>query len=86
MEHALQFEASDVGFQSLGIPVDVLGGALVALTFGQLQKLAGIRNALGGALDLAGVGGQPGTLTPQLLCLFGLGPDGRVFELARNFL
>ena len=86
MEHALQFEAPDVGFQSLRVLVDVLGGGLVALAFGQLQELAGIRDTLGGALDLAGVGGQPGTLTAQLLRLFRLGPYGWVFQLARDFL
>jgi hypothetical protein len=86
MEHALQFEAPDVGFQSLRVLVDVLGGGLIALAFGKLQELAGIGNALGGAIDLASVGRQPGTLTPQLLRLFGLGPNGRVLELARDFL
>ena len=84
MKHALQFEAPDVGFEPLRVLVDVLGGGLVALTLGKLQKLAGIRDALGGAIELAGVGGQPGTLAPQLLGFLGLGPNGRVLELATD--
>jgi hypothetical protein len=81
MEHALQLEAPDLGFQSLRVLVDVLGGGLVTLTLGKLQELAGIHDALGGAIELAGVGGQPGTLAPQFLGFLGLGPNGRVLEL-----
>jgi hypothetical protein len=84
MEHALQFEAPDLGLQLLRVLVDVLGGRLVALDLGKLQELAGIRDALGGAVDLAGIGGQPCALTPQLLRLLRLGPDGRVLELATD--
>ena len=84
MEHALQFEAPDVSFQSLRVLVDVLGSGLIALALGELEKLAGIRDALGGAIELAGVGGQPGTLAPQFLGFLGLGPNGRVLELATD--
>ena len=84
MEHALQFEAPDVSFQSLRVLVDVLGSGLIALALGELEKLAGIRDALGGAIELAGVGGQPGTLAPQLLGFLRLGPNGRVLELTTD--
>jgi hypothetical protein len=84
MEHALQLEAPDLGLQLLRVLVDVLGGGLVALALGKLQQLAGIRDALGRAVDLAGIGGQPGTLAPQLLRFLRLGPNGRVLELATD--
>jgi hypothetical protein len=84
VKHALQFEAPDVGFQSLRVLVDVLGGGLVAFTFRELQKLAGVGDTLGGAVDLDGVGGQPSTLASQLLGFLWLGPNGRVLELATN--
>ena len=86
MKHALQFEAPNLGFESLRVLVDVLGCGLVTLNLGKLQELAGVSDALGGAIDLAGVGGQPGTLAPQLLGLVGLGPNGRVLELATDLL
>jgi hypothetical protein len=84
VKHALQFEAPDVGFQSLRVLVDVVGGGLVALTLRQLQKLAGVRDPLGGAVDLGCIGTQPGALAPQLLGLLGLGPNGWVLELAAD--
>jgi hypothetical protein len=84
MEHALQFEAPDLGFQALRVLVDILGGGLVALTFRELQELAGVRDPLGGAVDLTGIGRQAGTLAPQLLRLLGLGPNGRILQLATD--
>ena len=84
MKHALQFEATDLGFQALRILVDVLGGGLVAFALRKLQKLAGVRDALGGAVNLTGIGSQPRALAPQLLRFLRIGPDSRVLELATD--
>ena len=81
MEHALQLEAPDIGFEALCVGVDITRGGFIALALRELEKLCCVRNTLGGALDLAGVGRQPRPLTSQLLRSFGFGPNGRVFQL-----
>jgi hypothetical protein len=58
VKHALQFEASDVGFESLRVAVDVARCGFVTLAFCEFEKLSGVRYALGGSVDFAGVGGQ----------------------------
>ena len=86
MEHALQLEAPYIGFQTLRVLVDVARGRFVTLAFRKLEKLRGVRYAFGGALDLAGVRGQPRTLTSQLLRALRLGPHGRIFQLTPYLL
>jgi hypothetical protein len=82
VEHALQLEAAHLGFEPLCIGVDVASGGFVSLAFGKLEELRCVRYAFGGALDLAGVGGEARPFTSQLLRPFGFGPNGRIFQLA----
>jgi hypothetical protein len=41
---------------------------------------------MGRRVDLFEFGDELGALTPELLCLVGLLPDGRVFEFPADFL
>jgi len=75
-----------VGFQALCISFDVAGGGLVGLGLGELEKLAGIGDAFGDAVDLGEVGAQAGALAPELLRPRRIRPDGRVLQLAGNLL
>jgi hypothetical protein len=84
VKHALQLETSDVGFESLGVGIDVTRGGFVVLTFGELEQFRGVRNTLRGAVDLDRVGRQLGPFAPQLLRPLGLRPNGRVLELAAD--
>jgi len=86
MEHALQLETTNFALQTLRVRVDVASRTLIALTLGELQELGGVRNPFAGAVDLFGVGGQAGAFASELLSPLGLGPNGRVFELATDFL
>jgi hypothetical protein len=81
VEHALQLEAPDISFEALRVTIDIARGGFVTLALRELEKLRCVRYALGGALDLAGVGRQPRPLTSQLLRAFGFGPNGRIFQL-----
>jgi hypothetical protein len=85
-EHALELKAAHVRFQALRVALDVLRGGFIGLLHGQLEKLSGIADALGGALDLADVAAQPGALATKLLGTGGVRPDGRILQLARDFL
>jgi hypothetical protein len=81
-EHAFELETAYFAFEPLRVLADVLGGGFVALPLGQLQKLLGIADALGGAIDLRDVGAETGPLLTELLGPVRLRPDGRVFELS----
>jgi hypothetical protein len=63
VEHPLQLEASHLAFEFLRIGIDIARGALVAFAFRELEQLCGIRDALRGAVELAGFGSQPDPLT-----------------------
>ncbi len=82
VEHALELEMAHLGFQALRVALDVARGSLVASRFRELQQLGGLGDALGGAVDLADVGGQAGAFAPELLRARRVRPDGRIFELA----
>jgi hypothetical protein len=86
MEHALQLEAPDIGLETLRVVVDITCSRFVALAFRELEKLCCVRYALGGALDLARIGGEPRPLTSQLLRAFGFRPNVRVLQLAPYLL
>ena len=86
MEHALQFQLAHAGFEPVGILLDFSGGGFVVLALSELEQLGGVGDAFGGAVDLLQLGGELGAFAPQLLCLLGLLPDGRVFELPIDFL
>lgn len=81
MEHALQLEAPDIGFEALCVVVDIARGGLIALALRELEKLRRVRYALGSALNLARLGRQPRPLTSQLLRPFGFRPNGRILQL-----
>jgi hypothetical protein len=72
--------------QALGFLVDIPGRALIALGLGEVQQLRGVRDALGGALDLGDVGAQARAFPSELLRAPGIGPDRRLFELPPYFL
>jgi hypothetical protein len=84
VKHALQFEAPNLGFESLRVVINVARGGFIALAFSKLEKLRGVGYPFGGAVDLASVGGQLRALAPQLLRAFGLRPNGRILELAAD--
>ena len=85
VEHALQFELAHAGFQAVGVLLDVGGGALVVLAFGELEQLGGVGDRFGGAVDFVQLGGKLGAFAAQLSCFVGVLPDGGLFELARYF-
>lgn len=64
MKHALELETAHLAFEALRVGVDVASGGFIALALSKLQQLGGVRNALGGALNLAGVGTQTSALAP----------------------
>jgi hypothetical protein len=80
-EHAFELEPAHLAFEPLRIASDVLGGDLVALTFGQLQELRGVGDAVGRAIDFGDVSGETGALLAELLRALRLRPDGRILEL-----
>ena len=84
VKHALQLETPHVGFESLRVGIDVARGGFVAFALREFEQLGGVRYALGGAVDLARVGGQLGPFAPQLLRPLGLCPNGRVLEFAAD--
>ena len=49
------------------VALDVARGRLVVLRLGQLEQLRGVRDALGGAVDLADRAGEARALAPELL-------------------
>jgi len=85
VKHPLQLEPADAAFEALGIPLDILRGALVVLAFSELEQLGRIGNGFGGAVQLGQLGSQLGAFPAQLLGLVGRLPDGRVFELPVYF-
>jgi hypothetical protein len=86
VKHALQFELAHAGFQAVRIFLDGGGGRLVVLAFGELEKLGGVADALGYAVDLFELGGELGAFAAELAGFIGVLPDGRIFQLARYFL
>jgi hypothetical protein len=86
VEHALQLEAAHPPFETHGLALDVLRGALVVLALGELQKLGRIGNRFGRAVELCQLGGEFGALAPEFLRLVGRLPDGGIFELAADLL
>jgi hypothetical protein len=85
-KHALELEAAHLLFEALRVRLDIACGRLVVFGLGQLQQFAGITDALGGALDGADVGAQARAFAAELLGALRLGPDLRIFQLARYFL
>ena len=85
MEHALQFELAHALFEAVGILLDVGGGGLVVLAFGELEELRGIGDGIRGAVDLLELSGKLGALAAELAGLIGVLPDGGVFQLADYF-
>ncbi len=85
VEHALQFELAHAGFEAVGVLLDVGGGGLVVLAFGELEQLGGVGDAFGGAVDLFELSGKLGAFAAELACSIGVLPDGRVFQLAGYF-
>ncbi len=75
-----------VRLEALRLGVEVACRGLIVLRLREFQQLRGIRDALGGALDLADIAGQTRALASELLGAGGVGPDGGVFELAPYFL
>jgi len=75
-----------VGLEALSVALDIAGRRLIAFARRELEQLAGIGNALGGAVDLGDFGAQAGAFAPELLGTRGIRPHGRVLQLAGHFL
>jgi hypothetical protein len=86
MEHALELEIAHAPLDALRIAFDVLGGGFIVLALGEIEQLGGVGDGLGGAIELIELSGELGAFAPELLCLLGLLPDGRVFQLPIDFL
>ena len=86
MEHALELEIAHAPLDALRVALDVFGSGFVVLALGEVEQLGGVGDGLGRAIELIQLGGELGAFAPQLLCLLGLLPDGRVFELPIDFL
>jgi len=85
-EHAPQLEVTHLRLEVLRVALDVARRGLIALAGGELEQLAGIADALGGAVDLANLCAQAGTFAPELLCPRGVRPHGRILQLPTHFL
>jgi hypothetical protein len=81
VEHALELEPAHAAFEAGSVALDVERGGLVVFAFSKLQQLRGIRDALGGAIELRELGGQLRPFAAQFLRPLGLRPDSRVFQL-----
>jgi hypothetical protein len=86
VEHSLELEAAHATFESRGVALDVLCGRFVLFAFGELEELGGIRDRLGGTIQLAKLGGQLGAFAPELLGLLGVLPDSGILQLAIDLL
>jgi hypothetical protein len=91
VKHALQFETSDFGLESLRVGIDVARGTFIALALGELEELGGVGDALGGAVDLDRVGGQRARSRPSSCARSGLvqtagSSSSRLTSSRRSFL
>jgi hypothetical protein len=58
VKHALELEPAHVGLERLRVALDVAGGGLVVLALCEIEQLRGVRDALGGPLDLRDLSGE----------------------------
>jgi hypothetical protein len=85
-EHALQFELAQLRLDGRQLAFDVAGDRLVVVGLGKREQLDGIVDGRGRAVQLLDLGGELGALAAEFLGALGLRPDGRVLELADDFL
>ena len=81
MEHSLELELAHATFEAHGLLLDIGGGGLVVLAFGEIEKLRGVGDGFGRAIQLIELRGKLRTLAAQFPGLLGVLPDGRVFQL-----
>ena len=81
MEHALELELAHAAFEARGVLLDIGGGGLVILAFGEIQKLRGVGDGFCRAIQLIELRGKLRALAAQFPGPLGVLPDGRVFEL-----
>ncbi len=86
MKHPLELEATHVHFETPRIALDVACGGLIAFGLRQFEQLGGIGDCFGRPVELVYCGREPRALATQLLGPLGIGPDGRILELAPDFL
>jgi len=86
VEHALELEVPHLGLEAPGIALDVARRGLITLGGGELEQLAGVGDALGGAIDLGYLRAQARAFAPELLCARRTRPHGRILQLAAHFL
>ncbi|MNO87252.1 hypothetical protein D3C76_786710 [compost metagenome] len=84
-EHAAEFQLLEDLAQAFDFAGDVVDGALVVFLDGHVQQVAGIGQAAGEFVEGLDDLRQGGALAAQVLCVFGVVPDGRVFQLAVHF-
>ncbi|KIQ06578.1 prepilin-type processing-associated H-X9-DG protein [Pseudomonas sp. BIGb0408] len=84
-EHAAEFQLLEDFAQAFDFCGDVVDGALVVFFDGHVEQVAGIGQAAGQVVDGLDDQRQRGTLTAEVLGVFRLVPDVRVFEFAVYF-
>jgi hypothetical protein len=84
-EHALELEAAHRALEPARFALDLGGGRVIALRFGELEQFGGVGDRGRGAVDLAGLGGQSRALLAEQLGALLVGPDGGILEFAVYF-
>jgi hypothetical protein len=85
-EHALELQVPHRGLEALTIALDLSRRWVIGLADRQLQQLRVIGNGGRRAVDFLDVGAQAGAFAPELLGARGVRPDGRILQLAADFL
>jgi hypothetical protein len=83
-EHAAEFQIGEFALHMLQVIDHRFDGLLVALLGGHIQQFAGLRQAVVEAADDIHHRLQLGAFAAQFLGLFGIVPNGRVFQLAED--
>ncbi|KRW69392.1 hypothetical protein AO741_18835 [Pseudomonas sp. TTU2014-105ASC] len=84
-EHAAEFQLFEDAAQAIQLCRDVVHGALVVFFDGHVEQVTGIGQASIEVIDGFDDLRQGGALAAQVLGVFGIVPDVRVFEFAVYF-
>jgi hypothetical protein len=85
-EHALEFELLDFRRKTVDVVCDCRNRAFVVLAEREVEQIAGFAERIGQRADAADDAIEACALLAEFLRALGIVPDGRAFELARDFL